>query len=227
MKNLRFGKATLSIFSTLVQELDLIDHPEKSSYKLQMLVPEADMALALWRKTTYRNFNLEWQHKELIPLWNKINGFIRFHASVLLKHNKKILVRTGVIDIDPVSPNDAQISNIWVNMITTASSNRVKKPRGVVILMNNFIETATEGSSTNANPTAEAIESFCEKDFCASALHDQFKTVGGRIRCCKLIKANEKVLKLFGVIAESGIDNEYKLFEIPGVSTNPKRAPSY
>ena len=165
---------------------------------MQKLVPPEDMALAIWRKTTFQRFNTAPQHEELIDLWNEISEYIRNHA--IKEYSSEITITTGVFDIlvDSKLKNtkDNQSSNIWVKLAYFPTRKRIL--RGITILMNNFIDT-DDSEDEFLKERKKSIEQYCETDLCSQYLKDKFKQVGGTVRCCAI---NLKILKLFNDVDE-------------------------
>ena len=158
------------------------------------------MSLALWRKTTYQDFNFNWQHKKLIRLWNRINDYIRSKAIQMFDSGIEADIRTGVFDITSTSADKVITSNIWVKLITT-------KHEGVAILINNFLD------SIPSHERETQIENFCTQNTCIYTLQEKFKIIGGRIRCCALNTG--KIRLLFGEANNVVVP----LLQIPGITT--------
>ncbi|XP_065205560.1 uncharacterized protein LOC135835302 [Planococcus citri] len=198
--------------------LESLVHPKKPAYKLKKLVRDENMPFGLLRKTTYKNYNVNWQHQTLAPLWDEINDYIRPHAIKMIHENDKIdySIHTGVFDV-PSTFEDNQMSNIWISMVTvTPKWIRYMfeiMPRGIVILMNNFTDVKTDDSvpETPSRKRELAIENYCTESKCTKALKDKFGGKGGRVRCCPV---TPDIGKLFNV----PVLRTLPILDIPGIN---------
>ncbi|XP_065205559.1 uncharacterized protein LOC135835301 [Planococcus citri] len=187
-------------------------------YRAQKLVPEEDMAFALWIKPIFQYVNFQLQHEKLIPLWNEISSFIRVYTAD--RNTDKItlpFIITSVVQLTTATRrDDGQISNVWGKLIYFTEESMINSPTqsldALVILMNNYVEVdIKKDHSTSSNSEEKIIDDYCQQSTCEESLKRKFEDVGGSIRCCAM---TNNVSEIFG----SRIHKIEKMTRIPGIN---------